>query len=765
MTPAQLERSTPEILLRSDGPARLLAVRLAGGPFAPPFDVRTPSFEDLLVERRERHRALAELREGLVEALFQAVPSAPDREARRRLLDAKRRIFNGLPLAATDHSLAPHLLALLDRYRELTAQEETCYEAARDSILREIRTQLRAVWADLRFRLACRFVSPDLAGELAKKGFPDAGELTSIERGLYAFASRWTSKANPFHLFAEVAFPPALGIAVDGDHEIVLEAADLLAIESRLLPLVSDPQQIHLTLSPFQRLAESLIFWVPARPGFRCVGRSAGDPVLEAAIDFFAAQRRRNGWPTGTLAEWLTAGAGSEESLAELCREGVVEQYLIADFDRFAESLLGIDAKLDPFLENLGAHHLSRLSTAALEVASAAIPLHFYVNSYRRLELESFETAAAEIAPALRALKPFFARDHNFSRHSYVIESYLLDHLAHLRRDQARYLDILRHFLRHHQEIIPRYQPEAHRTAAEQGRRAHQADLLRRLSGRREIAALQDLELPGADGGGSLCFNGPFDFGERIFFVSNVFAGAGRFAGRYLLQRRRGEEGCAGDGYLHVELAVPPTPNLNYVVRRFAVGCGFEARYAKKYEQWIDPAEILVVREGAGIAYRDAVSGKTLRFHYSGFQLATLLPSEYQLLLVGHADSFQNPFLRDDRELYDPGLQVGPVCLRRENWSVGGDFWGDLAAERNSIRFAACLRDLVRDRLSPNDLWYYRRPEGGREHHKPRFLDLRNPLSAHAFQREIARLPAGELLSLSPMRPAPERVTELMIEV
>jgi hypothetical protein len=38
-------------------------------------------------------------------------------------------------------------------------------------------------------------------------------------------------------------------------------------------------------------------------------------------------------------------------------------------------------------------------------------------------------------------------------------------------------------------------------------------------------------------------------------------------------------------------------------------------------------------------------------------------------------------------------------------------------------------------------------------------------LSAHAFQREIAVMPAGALLSLSPMRPAPARVTELMIEV
>jgi hypothetical protein len=321
----------------------------------------------------------------------------------------------------------------------------------------------------------------------------------------------------------------------------------------------------------------------------------------------------------------------------------------------------------------------------------------------------------------LRALKPFFAREHNFSTHSYVIGSYFLDYLAHLRRDHVPFLDILRHFLRHYREIIPRYQPEVHRTEAERARRARQTDMLRRLSGRHELAALPDLELPGAERRGSLCFNGPFDFVERIFYVSNIYAGAGRFAGRYLLHRRGWEEGCVDDGELHAELVVPLATNLNYVVRRFAVGCGF--------------------------------------------QLATLLPPEYQLLLVGHADSFHNPFLRNHQEVHDSGLQVGPVCLRRESWTVGRDFWGDLAAERNSVRFAACLRDLVQDRLSPADLWYYRRPDAGWEHHKPRFLDLRSPLSAHAFQREIARLSSDERLSLSPMRPAPAQVTELMIEV
>lgn len=772
MAPAELEQ-TPRVSLHRESRVRLLAVRFAGAPLEPPFNLRSPSFDDLLEKRRQRRQFLVELRERLVEALFRAVPTVVDRETRRRVLQTKRRIFKGFQVDSADLPIAPDLLAALTRYRELTAQEETCFGAQTPAILNEIRQQLQEVWAHRRFRLACRQSSPDLVDNLEKEGFPAEGELTSVERGLYAFVSRWTSKANPFHLFAEIAFPPASGIAVDGDHEIVLDSAALLAIERRLLPGVDDPRRIHLVLRPFQRLDENLIFWMPTRPGFRCVARPSGDPVLEATIGFFANQRRRLGRPTGTLAEWLAAG-GTRESLEDLCREGILYQYLIPDLDRFGESLHGIDPGLDPGLERMAALHLARVSTAVLESSIAAIQVHSYVNSYRRLDSESFEVAAAEVGPALRALKPCF-EEHNFSTHSYVIHSYLLDYLAHAGRDQVPYLEILRHFLRHRKEIVPRYQPKVHRSQAERDQRTLRTDQLRRLEGRLDTAAaLQALALPYPGGLRSLCFNGPFDFVERIFYVSNIFAGDGRFTGRYLLHRRQAEESRCDDGGLHVELAVPPEPNLNYVVRRFPNGCGFEARYAHRYERWIDPSEILVARDGAAIAYRDAVSGRRLHFHYSGFLLAPLLSAEYQLLLVGHADSFYNPFLREPREGYDPGLQVGPVCLRRESWVLGQDFWGDLPRERSSIRFAACLRELMQDRLAPTDLWYYQSLQDWPRHRKPRFLDLRSPLSAYAFQRELTG-PASEApLSLSPMRPPLTHlhhrdgspvVTELMIEV
>ncbi len=782
----------------------LLAVRLAGAAFASPCDLRSPAFEQLLEERGRLRGTLQDLRELLADEIFRAIPQTSDRTARRQLLAAKRAIHNDRPLEAPAPGVSAGLAALLARYGDLRSREEELFADGRAAVLREIRRQLRQVWDDPRFRLACRYASPDLVADIEGKGLPEAGELTSAERGVYAFLSRWMSKANPFHLFAEVAFPPSARIPVDGDHEVVLHAGDLLAHERRLLQRAGDPRRISLQLVPFQSLNGHLLFWVPAPAGFQLVSQDAGDPCLRATIDFFA-QRRRHGMPAATVAEWREYVAGpldaeglsrAEESLAGWCRQGIVRRFLIADLDRFAPALQGIAPEHDESLARLQSLHLARLSTAELASASAAVPgldpgldpegaaerspVRYYVNSYRRLETAGFEAAAAELRPALADLKPFFSPRHNFDRYAFVIESYFLDYLAHRSERRALYLEILRHFLRHRQEIIRRYQPEIRLPEAELRRRQERSARLAGLAGRLDPGALRGLE-PSSEGAlPSLCFNGPMDFVERTFYVTNVFAGEGRFVSRYLLHRRREAAAPANDdGDLHVELAVPPEPNLNYVVPRYPAGCGFEARYAHRFERWVDPAEILIEREEDGIAYRDAVSGRRLRLHYRGFQLAHLLPAEYQLLLIGHADTFHNPFQPLPRPpgdggggRHDPGLFYGPVCLRRESWSLDHDFWRDLLAERDSLRLTARLRERVHARLKPEELWYYHGL--GEASCKPRLLDLRNPLSALALQHAVAASPPGVAVTMSAMQPPPPHlyhrdgapvVTELMIEV
>ena len=169
-----------------------------------------------------------------------------------------------------------------------------------------------------------------------------------------------------------------------------------------------------------------------------------------------------------------------------------------------------------------------------------------------------------------------------------------------------------------------------------------------------------------------------------------------------------------------------------------------------EYERWIDPSEILVARGGEGIVYRDAVWGRRLHLHYSGFQLASVLAGGAPAPPGRSCGQFSQSFSAQPSAGYDPGLQVGLVCLRRESWVVGQDFWDGLPRERTSIRFAACLRELVQDRLAPVDLWYYQSRQGLPGRRKPRFLDLRSPLSACPHSSgKCGTGPRGDRLSVA----------------
>lgn len=783
---------------------RLLAGRLAGAAFEGPFRLRSPGFEALLEEWTALGEALARERDPLLDALYEAVPKASGSKERRRLLEIRRGVFNGRPLADPPPGIAPELARALVRYADLDQRRATLFEERRDAIFREIRGKLRDLVRDERFELACRYASPDLFADLEKSGLAAGGELTTLERGLYTYAARFFSKANPFHLFAEVVFPEATGIEADGAHEIVVDAAVILELERRLLPQVRDPRRIRLELRTYERRDKTLRFWVPTPEGFRIVTLAA-DELLLLVTSFFENHRRWHGRPTPTRAEWreyvLARAAPARLSEAEahlegLLRLGVVAPYLVSDLGDAASAFVDPDPALASAVAGLRRHHLARTPSAALRRLDGELtealrhlspeprPLYF-VNSYSRIDTAAFEEAAGELADELRDLKPFFSVWHNYERHDDVIRAYLGDYLEHRGQDSVAYLEVLRHYLRHTGEILARYVPESRRTVEE---RRHLAASYGRLRAREGRIGREELARLAAAAGvpptsRSLCFNGPFDFVDRFYYITNVFAGNGRFASRYLLHRRA--ETAVGaapeEGVIDVEIVVPPPPNLNYVVPSFATGCGFEARHAHRYERWIDPSEILIDRADGGVAYRHAGSRARLRLHYRGFQVAQLLPTEYQLLLVGHADSFSNPFLRpeaapgEDGLSHENALWYGSVCLRRESWGLGRAFFDGLRQERDLLRFAVLLRERIRERLSSAaDEWYYQVPESGRPTGKPRLLDLRHPLSVHAFRRSLNALPEEGTLSLTAMEPSPAHlfrkdgsgfVTELMIEV
>lgn len=788
----------------STGPRHLLAVRKAGAAFDGPFRLRAPRFEALLEEHAGLRRALAEARAPLLDALHAAVPAQSDRAARRDLLKVKRDVFNGRAPSALPPGTTPELSAAVDRYQRLHAREAGLFLEAREAVVDELRRGAEALLGSERFRLACGYASPDLREELEHGSAGDGDDFEALARGVYAYAARFVSKANPFHLFAEVLFPRETGIEPDGAHEIVVDVEAILALERDLIPEAGDPRKVRVHLRPYGCTERGYEFWVMGPEGLRLVVLRQS-PLLLRVVSFFEARQRSTGRPTGTRAEceaYLREGLPpaarprAAEAVSLLVERGVVVEYLVEDFHRFAPSLLGIRPARDGQIALLQRYHLARLEPSELPHAHAelescrigptAAPVRFFVNSYARSDTRPHEAAADELFEDLHDLKPCFGAEHNFSAHGHVIRSFLLDSLRERDRGAAPYLELLGRFLRNRDELVAKYHPAVHLAPAARERRAAWRTALARETGILDRERLRELSADASSARvpESLCFNGPFDYVDRVFHVSNVFAGGGRFVSRYLLHRGTDSRRASGSGeecVVDVELAAPPSRNLNYVVRTCTVGCGFEARYAGEFERWIDPSEIQVEASEETVLYRHARSGLPLRFHYRGFLLAHFLPPEYQLLLADHADTFSNPFrgaaLHPDPGAgvrHQPGLRHGAVCLRRERWSIRADLLRAVAGDRDLLRATALLREWIQDALETDaDEWYYQLPETGAKGHKPRFLDLRNPLCVQGFRRALAAHD-GDVVSLTPMEPPPAHlfredgvpyVTELMVEV
>lgn len=779
---------------------RLLAVRKAGAAFDSPFNLRSARFEVLVEEHDGLRAELAEVRRRLLNLLYRAVPEASDPKARWHLLQVKRNVFNGRSATGCAPELAGELAQTLEEYESLWQREHELFRAHRCAIVAEYRRGIEELLRDDRFRVACRYASPDMFESLEHSGDPPDDRPSALDHGLFAYATRYISKANPFHAFAEVLFPSAAGVRADDQHEIIVDASSILRLEQLLLPLAKKSHPTWVFLRPYLQDSGRYHFWLtgPSR-----LISLRDNPVLELVVRFFQEQLRRDGRAAGTRAGFDAyvlsqlsprLRVGAKRLLSKLVEQGVVVEYLITDLGHFAAPLLGISEEYDPQLELLQRYHLARVGTddlprvhdelsTAHQFVSGATPVKYWVNSYDGGDTILHEAAAEELYSGLSDLKACFGMEHNFARHEYLFRTFILDYLDARRVSCACYLEILRDYLRNRTEILKRYLPAAHRTAEDRTRYAQWRTQLAAETGHLSRMRLDELSAyPSAHAAPrSLCFNGPFDYVRRIYYITNVFAGSGHFIARYLLHRQVASDRMRPDGeYIDVELATPPWRNLNYVVRHCEVGCGFEARYAHRYTRWIDPSEIVVESRAGQVVYRHASSGALLRIHYRGFLLSELLPAEYQLLLLGHGDTFHNPFrraatLEDCALRHDPGLYYGAVCVRREQWVCQKAVLTDLARERDELRFAVLLREWAHEHLRRGvDEWYFTAVDPRAMRHKPRFLDLRNPLSAHAFRRVVIASSWDGCLSFTAMEPRSEGlfrvggapfVTELMIEV
>jgi hypothetical protein len=772
---------------------RLLAVRKAGAAIDGDLRFRSAAFRSILARRRELSSTREELREQLIELLHSLVPAAPGRAARRELLDCKRTVFNRRSISTIPAWLPPETSAVLARYSEVLRREDALFERTEPVVRAEMQEWAAVLLADPVYTSACRYASAGLREEMERGSARTVADLWSRHLGLHAYASRFVSKANPLHLFATLLFPAGSGVPSGEEAEVIVDAAVLLTLEARLLAARPAPSRVWLHLAPLEDTGERLRFWVrTAGGGLRTIALNAAPP-LRVLLEWFRERRMRTGKPTGIRAEcegYLRErlapvdGASVTAFVDGLIERGGLVPYLATDLDRFGPAFLGIEPNLDPTIEVMQRHHLAGTSVAALagiqhEIGRAAnraeLPASYFVNRYDGGDPAAHGAATEAVVGPLRELAPCFAIDNNFTARSERI-SRVLHHVATVEdRRSVGCLELARRLLREpavaEDPATTGRLPSAWRSEAAAVEGTLSRERLHRLL---TLAASPTQPPP-------LCFNGTLDYLEPRYHISNVFAGGGRFAARYRLRRRTESETPAAAPVLDVEVAVPPVPNINYVVRRYAAGCGFEARYAHRYERWIEPEEVVLDLTGTTFRYRHRDTDETLRFHYRGFLLAQFLPAEYQVLLLGHADVYHNPFLRPaelaegEALRHEPGATYGPVVLRRPRWLVRQQLLLRAAAGRDPLRRAASLSGWLHDTFhGVATEWYYRVPATHPHGHKPRFLDLLDPLGVAALCRVAQRASADSVFSFSVMDPpvshlyrdaAGARVTELMIEI
>jgi hypothetical protein len=522
-----------------------------------------------------------------------------------------------------------------------------------------------------------------------------------------------------------------------------------------------------------------------------CIAYLPDSPLLNRLRELYDSRRAEGRPPSFSRAELTDALAGSASAADQgiaaavdrLIERGVLTPYLIEDLAAPAVDLTGLDSASEALVACVGRWQLARVDVDALpgleQELSAAVAgskdahasVRYYVNSYAGDDLQEAEKAAAEVVGALAELKPLLTVEGNFACQQRVMRTFFEEQLP--EGTTRPYLELLTIFLRHRVQILDRlrwgqearaYHAVARKAAALQGQ-LDQTDLHRLLA---LLESRPESEV---------CCVGPFDFAKRQFFLTNVFAGGRVSVARYLLARRcdaPSEE--PDDATLDVELAVTSEHSLNFVVRRFDAGFGFESRWAHGYRRWVEPHEVVVGRQHGQPVYVHAPTGRVLRFHYRGLLQAQYLPIEYQLLLLGHAANYHSPFAVSmsvdpgEEVVKRPGLLFGPVCVRREQWWVSAPtLFGLLGTEPAAATIR--LREWVHERLAEEELWYYRLPQSGRRGEKPRLLDLRSPLSIMSFRQILGARPSHVLLSrMEPGRvglwqaEGESYVAELMVE-
>ena len=744
--------------------ARVVAIRLAGAPLSGAYGRGLGARHGHIGFARAAHRAWEVAREALVAALYDTMPAlAPS--ARRVALRAKRSAFNRRAVHDTD-GLPAALADLASTYEHARREAERATHQADVATRRDERQVLDALLDDDRFMAAIDYAGPDLARAVRQYSQVPVSNRTEaryskVETSLYEVATRFSSKANPFFLYGQVSMPPGSPYARAEAGRLALSLPHAHVLERHLLA-TADKNAVDpfIMASPCSvEDGETLRVSVMSGGGLMEVRTVPVSDGLLRMLECLSGAPRRESAAREAL---VAAGMASEAvrtALDTLVRARLLTRFLIRDPSRLVDDLEA---------GGLAPEHAARLravhgrtgalgdlplrfdgdrlfGSAVMERASTSPQPPAYVTRYASPWIGAgHDEVHARIADDLGALARVLGALPSVPRTRAALRERLLADLH--GKGRVRYLDVIT-------ELRTRPLSDLSGSAPPPTWASRYREVEGEISPSTLATWTQALPSPPP-----LSVTGAVDYESGTFYLTNLWAGGGRFLRRFLPGGWVPESATCGepDGALVVSIYAPLQSNLNDAARSSRVGFAVTQRHRSLFEDWILPTDIEMSEQNGEVCLWRASTGQRLRFVHDGLVLSRELALEYRVLLTDYADAFLNPFERpirpSDAVTCEPGARFGSVCVRRERWAVPrGALPPRLSDDSQS---ATTLAGWLHDTIGPDPTAYYYTTTGPRARTaKPRYLDLGSALSAASFLRRVRKLRAADLVLLSPARP------------
>jgi hypothetical protein len=777
MTDGDPVRAAPGVLVRS-----------ALASFDSIFNVSSPRWETLLdsylglVKQFESEQAL------VLALLYEAIPTS-DPLAKRVMIKAKRDVYNKRPATLPEGIAAPEeIIERLSAYNSLLADTQADLAREGAPMMHELRLKLSRLLDNELFAAAVSYSCPWLPSQLRKNIERPTCQFSNAERGLYGYAVKTFAKANPFYVFAGVGIQDPSDEFPEVGCEVILDTSLLLALEARLVGSYPAAIGPYLALCSCAQMDGYIKFLVATDTTFKILSLRRA-PFIDGLLRYFRDNSRVHTL-LGALEYLVDSGVvpcgqreNAERDLHALAKLSIITSYWFRDFDHLRQDCPNNSHPDYEIVNRLATIHLSMISItsvprlhaemASLGDLSACEPMSansYYLNSYSKNLPDPTVLISDTIRKDLEEIRSLFVVT-NFSYESAAIEFWLEEQLRKAPHQRLRLVDLVEPFLRWSQGVAPRDAPTFRGHAAGRGALSSVIEAFSSYGGAISRAQLLQLDKaldkcnPSRYRPSDLCVNGTYDTHGARFYLSNALVGYRRYVSRF--RRLHDVPGIPelenGDGVLDAQLVVPLKHNRDYGVAVWRTGTGFHTRERHRFADWLNLADLVIESRHDQLRYVDSRSGRVIRLHFCGYLLANYLPEIYKLLLVGHGDFCYIPggpipykaVIRDGP--YQQGLFYGSICLRRPQWHIERRSFEKVLAEPNIFKATAELSiGLEAETHTGICEWYFRTVAPGKMSSKPRLLQSRNPLSVQAFRREVSRLPADGMVTLSAMEPSPE---------